>query len=77
MSDGAGLSAGLIEACFKDTTTVIVPQSATPDTLADMIEYANIDAASCLWTDLENITRKTEIMAKLVRLKFITYLGGM
>jgi hypothetical protein len=78
MFDGPGLSAGLAEACFKDTTTVISPQSATSETLADMIEYANMDAASCLsTTDLEKTTRKPDVLAKLARLKFITYLGGM
>jgi acyl-CoA synthetase (AMP-forming)/AMP-acid ligase II len=77
MLEGAGLSAGLLETCFKDTTIVIGPQSATAETLSDMIEYANIDTANCLSTDLENMTKKPEVLAKLARLKFITYLGGM
>jgi hypothetical protein len=77
MFDGAGLSAGLFEACFKDTITVIGPQSATAETLANVMEYANIDAASCLSTDLETIARKPGVLEKLTRLKSITYLGGM
>jgi hypothetical protein len=77
MFDGVGLGAGVLEACFANSTIVIGPSSAIADVLIDMIKYADIDVAYCLSTDLEELARMPDVLAKLTRLKFIRYFGGM
>jgi hypothetical protein len=74
--DGAGLGVGLLESCFNNTTVIIGPPFAA-EALDDIIEYANIDAASCSSTDLGEIARRPAVLAKLAKLIFIRYLGGI
>lgn len=75
--DGAAIGAALIDNCFNDTTVVIGPsQLATADIFDGMLDYANIDAASCLPSTLEAVAKRPDILAKLNRLQFISYVGG-
>ncbi|CAO2652023.1 Nn.00g003060.m01.CDS01 [Neocucurbitaria sp. VM-36] len=75
--NGSGLGVGLLENCFNNTTTVLgPPHSATADDFNDILEYADIDAASCLPSMLEDIAKRPDVLAKLDRLKLIGYVGG-
>ena len=75
--NGSGLGVGLMETCYNNTTIVMgPPQPATADIFNDMLEYADIDAASCLPSTLEETAKRPDILAKLNRLKLIGYIGG-
>ncbi|KAH7347005.1 hypothetical protein BKA66DRAFT_614447 [Pyrenochaeta sp. MPI-SDFR-AT-0127] len=75
--NGLGLGAGIMETCFNNTTVVIgPPYPATADIFNDMLEYADIDAASGLPSMLEETARRPDILAKLNKLKFFGYVGG-
>ena len=75
--NGAGLGAGLMEMCFNETTIVVgPPQPATADIFNDMLDYGNIDGASCLPSTLEETAKRPDMLPKLKRLKLIAYVGG-
>ncbi|KAF1849275.1 acetyl-CoA synthetase-like protein [Cucurbitaria berberidis CBS 394.84] len=75
--NGSGLGVGLMEPCFNNTTAVMGPaQPVTADVFNDMLEYADIDAASCLPSTLEETARRPGVLAKLNKLKMIVYVGG-
>lgn len=75
--NGAGLGAGIMDTCFNDTTVVMGPaQPVTPDIVSAVLDYADVDAASCLASTLEEIAKRPDILTKLRKLRFITYVGG-
>lgn len=76
--NGSGLGAGIMEACFNNTTVVAgPPYPATADIFSDMLEYGTIDTVSALPSTLEEIAKRPDVLAKLNRLKFIAYVGGI
>ncbi|KAL6711458.1 hypothetical protein ACN47E_004392 [Coniothyrium glycines] len=77
MYNGAGLGAGLMDTAFNNTTIVIgPPRPVTAEIFEGMLKHADIDAASCLPSTLEDVARKPHILAKLKRLRFVTCIGG-
>lgn len=73
----SGIGAGLTDLCFNNTTTVLgPPEQATAQTLEAMIQYADIDSASCVPATLEDLAKHPKILAKLRALKHISYVGG-
>ncbi|KAF2470039.1 acetyl-CoA synthetase-like protein [Lindgomyces ingoldianus] len=75
---GAGIASGTALALFTNTVVVLGPPGlATSDTFCQVLDYGNIDAASCLPVTLEEIATRPDILGKLAKLKFITFVGGV
>ncbi|KAF3009919.1 hypothetical protein E8E13_010968 [Curvularia kusanoi] len=73
----SGIGAGLTDLCYNNMTTVLgPPEQATAKTLEAMIQYADIDSASCVPATLEDLAKHPKILAKLRALKHISYVGG-
>ncbi|PSN59431.1 acetyl-CoA synthetase-like protein [Corynespora cassiicola Philippines] len=74
---GAGVATGIMKACFNGTAIVIGPPGlATADTLAEMLEYADLDCIACLPITLEDVATRPDVLEKLGRLKYANYVGG-
>ncbi|KAF2740127.1 acetyl-CoA synthetase-like protein [Polyplosphaeria fusca] len=74
---GAGIASGIKKAVFNRAVTVIGPPGLpTADMFAQVIEYGDIDSASCVPISLEEMSLRTDVLEKLRRLKYITYVGG-
>ncbi|KZM22376.1 catalytic [Ascochyta rabiei] len=77
MSASSGVAAGITDFCFSNTTTVLgPPEEATASTIEDMIQYADIDSASCVPATLEELARSPDVLMRLQGLKHISYVGG-
>jgi acyl-CoA synthetase (AMP-forming)/AMP-acid ligase II len=73
----SGIGAGIADICFSNITTVLgPPEQATARTLEEMVQYADIDSASCVPATLEGLAKHPEILTKLRNLKHISYVGG-
>lgn len=73
----SGIGAGIADICFSNITTVLgPPEQATAKTLEEMVQYADIDSASCVPATLEGLAKHPEILTKLRNLKHISYVGG-
>ncbi|PVI01075.1 acetyl-CoA synthetase-like protein [Periconia macrospinosa] len=78
MFHGAGLISAVTRACFGHTAIVIGPPGiTTADTLARVLDHADIDSAFCDPTPLEEAATRPDIMEKLGRLKYVAYTGGL
>lgn len=74
---GAGIATGVKSTCFNNTTIVLGPPGlATANVFDQILEHSSIDAANCLPITLEEIATRPDILQKLGRLKYITYVGG-
>jgi hypothetical protein len=77
MFQGSGLVDGLREVCYNTTIVVLSRmQAVTTDSFSDMIEYADVDAATCMSCTLEDVAMRPDVLAKLDRLEYISYVGG-
>jgi acyl-CoA synthetase (AMP-forming)/AMP-acid ligase II len=77
ISSSSGISAGITDVCFNNITSVFgPPEQATADIIDKMIEFADIDSASCVPATLEELARYPNVLAKLWKLKHIAYAGG-
>lgn len=66
-----------MEICFNTATIVVGPPVlATADIFNQMLDYGNIDSASCIPSTLEETARRPDILPKLQKLKLIVYVGG-
>lgn len=52
------------------------PEQATPEIFDEMIQYADIDSASCVPATLEELSQSPKVLARLRELKHIAYVGG-
>ncbi|KAF2867579.1 hypothetical protein BDV95DRAFT_610493 [Massariosphaeria phaeospora] len=76
-SHGAGMASGLVMACFSKTIVVLGPPGLpTADVFDQVLEYGDIAATNCLPITLDEIATRPDILAKLDRLKYITYFGS-
>jgi acyl-CoA synthetase (AMP-forming)/AMP-acid ligase II len=74
---GAGIAMGISQACFTDSVVVLGPPGlATADVFLDVMKYAGIDSASCVPVTLEEIATRPDVLEKLRKLRYITYVGG-
>lgn len=74
---GSGLASGLNQVCFNRSVTVLGPPGiVTAGVFEEVLENTEIDAAYCLPITLEEIAKRADLLKKLERLKFVTYVGG-
>ncbi|KAJ4305571.1 hypothetical protein N0V90_001102 [Kalmusia sp. IMI 367209] len=74
---GAGLATGLIGVLFNNITVVLGPPGIpSASVFGQVVDHGRIDAANLLPVTLEDIASSSTILAKLERLKFVTYVGG-
>ncbi|KAF2034777.1 acetyl-CoA synthetase-like protein [Setomelanomma holmii] len=74
---GAGIASGILRSVFLDTVIVIGPPGlTTADTFDQVLEYGNIDTAGCLPITLDEVAKRPDILAKLHKLKSITFVGA-
>lgn len=77
ISLNSGIAAGITDICFNNITTVFgPPEEATAQIMNEMIQYADIDSASCTPATLEELAQSPDVLAKLNVLKHIAYIGG-
>lgn len=74
---GAGFAIGISRPLFTDTVVVLgSAEICTADTFDQILEHGKIDAANCCPITLEEVATRPDIVAKLRRLKHLTYIGG-
>ncbi|OCL15374.1 acetyl-CoA synthetase-like protein [Glonium stellatum] len=74
---GAGLIWGICHVVFTKKTVVFGPLSlVNPEIFDQVLQYANIDGASCIPSTLEQISKVPEVVDKLSKLRHIAYAGG-
>jgi acyl-CoA synthetase (AMP-forming)/AMP-acid ligase II len=74
---GLGIISSLRKILFNRTIVVLGPPGIpTADTLDQVLGQNNIDDIACLPVTLEEIASRPDVLAKLGKLKFVTYAGG-
>lgn len=75
--NGAGIATGIRGVCFSEMVVVLGPPGlCTADIFSQVLDYGNIDSASCLPITLEEISTRTDVLEKMRRLKYIINTGG-
>lgn len=74
---GCGVVDALRSILFNKNVIVIGPPGlTTADVFDQVLDYANIDAASCLASTLEEIAKRPDVLSKLRKLRHVCYFGG-
>ncbi|CAI6332749.1 unnamed protein product [Periconia digitata] len=76
VSQGSGLVSAITRVCYGNTTIVIGPPGLpSADTIAEMIDNADIDSVFCVPATLEEAATRPDILPKLGQLKYVAYTG--
>ncbi|KAF2201598.1 hypothetical protein GQ43DRAFT_471647 [Delitschia confertaspora ATCC 74209] len=76
MFNGESLALGITRVLFTNTVIVLGPPGdCTADSFDQVLRNGNIDAAECSSATLSEVAKRPDIIAKLGKLKHITYVG--